>query len=506
MNERNPVFILFVAALIFRVIHCVVFANEIIPGSDQMQEIALGQEFAAGNFYGVLDTYWAPLYPILIGIASRFIDSPVVPAMVVSVLAGSLIVPLTYIFVLQSYNRRKAFIAAAFAFFFPHLINSVVTLGSENVFIALVLTVLIVTWYAVLAGSTLLCFLAGFLLGLAYLCRPEAFGYLLYIALVVVAHSIWEKSPILSITMPQIAVILLGFFLIATPYLLYLRSETGRWTISGKTEINTIVGELDAETDSVGGRTGPPIKEVAKYFVYNLIEVQKALPVLLPLQLWLFVGLGLFGNAWGKVRFEREFFLILFVLVTIFGYAAAVVQLRYLYVLLPILFGWTAHGIVNFVNWLNDTVQNWSRRTALILGPRLVTAVLISAVFLYVLPLNFYMRSTDSRWEVRGYEERDAGLWLRQNSKVEPYVFSASRRPVFYAGARQLEPRMESVDEVLSDLKSRRVDYVITSERSLKRNQFLTGLDKLLLTDPDFELVYDKTPKPGYAISIFRRK
>lgn len=507
MSEPKIILLLFLTALIFRVVICLVFSNEIIPGPDQMQEIALGRKLAGGDFYGVLDTYWAPFYPILIGIVSFLIDSPVVPAAFVSVLAGSLIVALTYIFVLQSYGRREALIAAVIAIFFPHLINSVVALGSENVFMVVMLALLIIVWHALLSNSILLCLAAGAFLGLAYLSRPEAIGYSLYLVVFLAAYDFWHGRKFPSNSVPRIAALLLGLSIFATPYILYLRAETGQWTVSGKAEINTIVGELETEMDSSARQTSTgPIKEFAKYFLHNLIEVQKTMPALFPLLLWLFVGLGLFASPWGKERFERETFLILFCAVTVAGYAAAVVQLRYFYVLLPILIGWMAHGIVNFTEWLQGTAKSQKGSTAGLLKPRPVAAFLITAVFLYVLPLNLYMRSTDSSWETSGYEERDAGLWIRQNGSSEPYVFSASRRPAFYAEARQLTPKTENVAEVLSDIEAQQVDYVVTSDRSLKRNPFLAGLDKILLSDPNFELVYENTPRPGYGVSIFRRR
>ena len=507
MNDRKTIFLLFLTALIFRLVHCFIFANEIIPGSDQMQEIMLGRKFASGDFHGVLDTYWAPFYPILIGIASFFIDSPVVPAALVSVLAGSLIVPLTYILVRQSYEQRESLIASSIALFFPHLINSVVAVGSENVFIALALGVLIVTWNALMTGSKMLYLAAGILLGLAYLTRPEAIGYSLYLVLIIVAHNFWRKKLFLKTAFPQIAALLLGFSLFATPYVLYLRSETGMWTVSGKAKINTIVGEFNEGPDGLEPSVqNSPVKEFVKYFLLNLVEVQKMLSALFPLLLWLFISLGLFVVPWEKDRIEREMFLLLFVLVTVLGYAAAVVQLRYFYVLLPILFGWTANGIVRFVEWLLDTASRQNSEVTFLLRPRPLTVLAIAVVFLYVLPLNFYMRSNDRQWETSGYEEREAGLWLRQNAKTQPYVFSASRRPTFYAEARQLAPATENIDAILSEIKEQKVDYVVTSDRSLKRNTFLSGFDEILRNDSDFELVYEKKPRKGYGILIFKRK
>ena len=498
--------LLFLAGLSFRLVLCFIFANEIIPGPDQMQEIMLGRKFAAGQFYCVLDVYWAPVSPILIGLVSSFIDSPMVPAAIVSILTGSLIVPLTYIFVLQSYGRREALIASALAIFFPHFINSIFALGSENIFIVLMLGVLIVAWNALRSGSKLLYLAEGILLGFAYLTRPEAIGYSLYFVLITVVYDFSNRKRFLAKSLPRIAVLLFSFFLVATPYLLYLRSETGSWTVSGKARINTVVGGFDADPDFEQYDENGLIREFSKYFLFNLGEVHKMFPALFPLLLWLFIGLGLFDRPWERERFEREVFLILFCLVTIVGYAAAVVQLRYFFVLLPVLLGWTARGIAKFAKWLSETAQSRGGRPALFLSQRALIALSITAVFLYVLPLNFYMRSTDRLWETSGYEERDAGLWLHQNGKTGLSVFSASRRPAFYADATQLTPKTENIDEILSEIKEQKADYVVISDRSLKRNPFLKGFDEILRNDPDFEVVYEKTPHKGYGISIFKRK
>jgi 4-amino-4-deoxy-L-arabinose transferase-like glycosyltransferase len=488
-------------------VHCFIFANDIIPGSDQMQEIMLGRKFASGDLYGVLDTYWAPLYPILIGIASFFIDSPIVPAILVSLLASSLTVPLTYIFVLQSYGPREAVVAGMIALFFPHFINSVVGVGSENVFVALMLGVLVVSWNALLTGSIVRYLAAGLLLGLAYLTRPEAIGYSLYFVFVFIAVDLWRRRPFLKGSLPRAAVFLLGFILLAAPYLMYLRGETGRWTVSGKAEINTLAAQIeDGAAGMEHGPTTQQAKEFAKYFLLNLIEVQKMFPVLFPLLLWPFIGLGLFTGAWERPRVERELFLISFCLVTIVGYAAAVVQLRYFYVLLPVLMGWAACGIVGFAGWFRDTAFRSIAEKPDPLKPGHLAVLTTFLIFIYVLPLNFYMRSVDRRWETSGYEERDAGLWLKQHSVGEPFVFSASRRPVFYAEGKQLAPKTVDMAQIRNETKQEGVQYIVTSERSLKRNPFLAGFDEVLKSDPDYQLIYHRNDYPGYAISIFSLK
>lgn len=497
---------LFLAGLVYRTALCFLFRNEIIPGSDQIQEIMLGRKFASGNFYGVLDAYWAPVYPILIGIASYFTDSPVVPAVLVSILAGSLAVPLTYLIVRQSYGPREALIASVIAIFFPHMVNSVLALGSENVYFLWIIGALIIAWKALTKNSAILYVATGILLGLGYLTRPEAIGYSIYFVFLIFVFDQRYKRSIIKNSLPRAAVLFLSFALLAAPYIIYLKTETGEWTVSGKARINTIAAELDDNLvpNDPPRSTSESAKELLKYFFLNLVEVHKAFPVLLPPLLLLLVGLGLFSVIWDKERLERELYLILVCLITIVGYAAAVVQMRYFLVLLPIFFGWIACGIVHLSVWLNNSARNW-RPLPLPFGnhPRLVAALCIAAILLYVLPLNSFMRSTDDAWEGRGYEERDAGLWLRQNGKPGHLVFSASRRPVFYSNGEQLAPTTTDLNQILFEITRRKADYVVTSDRALKRNPFLKDLHQVLCSDPRFGLVYDVTPRKGYRISIF---
>jgi hypothetical protein len=181
--------------------------------------------------------------------------------------------------------------------------------------------------------------------------------------------------------------------------------------------------------------------------------------------------------------------------------------MRYFLILLPILFGWTACGVVNIAKWLHDSAQGQVvRKATALLSPPSLVALSIIAIYLYVLPLNFYMRSTERSWEISGYEERDAGLWLKQNAKPDSLIFSASRRPVFYAEAKQLSPTTTDIAEILAAIKEQKVDYIVTSERSLKRNPFLKELTEIVKNDPGFEPVYEYNEKQGYQVLIFKSK
>lgn len=520
MKEWKTVILLSAAGLVFRVLHYLVLANEIVPSNDRVREIILGRRFASGDFYGVLDTYWAPLYPILIGIFAYPIKSIVLPAVIISIIAGTLVVPLTYYLVKQSYGRSEAVIAAVIAVFFPHLMNSVFALGSENIYLLWILGALVVCWKGLENNSVIRIFLVGILLGLAYLTRPEAIGYPIFFALVVFVKNLWRRELFARHSLLQIAALLLGFAILASPYIFYLRSETGSWTISGKTKVNTVASEYlytssEENNDSEGAA---PIsqsqpskvqagKDIVKKTAINLFNIHNDFPYLLPLFLLSLVTLGLFGERWGKERLKRETYLFLFCFLTILGYAAAVVQTRYFYILLPVFFGWIACGILRLEGWFHESFQNWfPNKPSYPYRPVFFIIPCIILIYFYTLPLNFFMRSEDKAWRSKAYEEREAGLWLKENGKASSTIFSASLRTVLYAEGNAISPETTDANAILEQLKDCSIDYIALSERSLKRSPYLADVNKAVRNDPEFQLVYQNVRKPGYEIWIFKLK
>lgn len=509
MKEIKTVIWLTLAGLGFRIFLYLLFANEIVLGPDQIAMSNLGRNFASGNYYGVLNTYWTPLYPILLGIFTFFTKSVVTSALVISFIAGSLIVPLTFYLVKQSFGRRVALIAAILSIFLPYFINSMFAAGTENIYLVWITGALIVGWFGFRNDSVKDYFIVGILLGLAYLTRPEAIGYLAFFSLTIFTKSLLQKrSPLGLIPAKQIFALLIGFSLLATPYLFYLKKETGIWTISGKVQANTIVGGFEAPVDEENDDPGElGVKSFMKYFVMNLVRVQKSISYVVPSFLFIFIGLGLFSSRWNKRRFLREMYLILFCVLTILGYAAAVVQDRYLYILLPVFLGWIAYGIVKLENWFQKSKQTFlPNRVLELINGKTFIAICLIAVYAYVFPIHFFVRTQERAWEETAYEERDAGLWLQENGNPSALVFSAVLRPVFYSGQSHLPLTTKNIEETLRQIKEKKVDYVITSDRSLIRNPSLKGFAELLENSADFELVYEQKGHPNYKISIFKAK
>jgi 4-amino-4-deoxy-L-arabinose transferase-like glycosyltransferase len=510
MKDYKTVLLLWVVGLIYRIMHYVLFSDWVVAYSDPMQNILLARNFSSGNFYGVLDTYWPPLYGIIVGTVGFFSDDLILPALIVSIFSGSLAVPLTYYLTRQSFGHKESVIAAIFAIFYPFLINSVIALGLENIYLVVIIGALIVGWKAIEKESAILFFFTGTLLGLAYLTKPEAFAYpLFFVGIIFVKHLV-QKRLFDRTLLIKVFALVIGFAIFAAPYILYLKQESGTWMISGKTAKNFAVGVFEDSMEE--NSSSPPMNsettiEIIKIFGLGLRDVQDIFKLIVPIPLIFLLALGLFSEKWDKKRFNREAYLILFCFLTIVGYALSVVIYRYFYVLIPIVLGWVAHGIVHLEKWFKTSVEVWYPNKILNkISSKSFIIILLIFIYIYVFPINFYVRSTKSAWQSAAFEERDAGVWLKENSQSSPVIFSASYRPVFYAHGKQFWLETEDHEELLRKIKASDVQFVVDSERIYKKYEYLKGFSDSLQKDPQFMLIYERNEQPGYKISIYKRK
>lgn len=511
MKDWKRVVLLSLAAFLYRAGHYFLFSDKIVAGSDPMQNILMARRFAAGDYYGVLDTYWTPIYAILVGTVTFFVDDIILPAVIVSIVFGSLAAPLTYYLVRQSYGPREAMLAGVIAVFYPYLLNSVFAIGTETIYLVWVIGGLIVGWKALRESSPAYHFATGFLLGLAYLTRPEAIGYPLFFVAITAIKNFRQRKMFTRAPVLQVGALILGFAILAAPYIFYLRSSLGTWTVSGKTEVNFAVGALGNGETAGGSAAQEPgtekIKRVLVTIAANLRQAQTSIANLLFPFLIVLIALGLFCGKWSEERLKREAYLISFCLLTILGYGLTVALERYFYVLLPVFFGWVALGILHFERWFRMVARiAIPNKLQYLPRSRSFVVIVLAVIFVYVFHVNFYVRSTVSAWQSLAFEERDAGLWLKKTGRQSPVIFSASFRPVFYAEGKQYWVENEDLSQIVAKIKSSRVDYVVDSERMHDKEPVLKRLDEVLRNDPEFELIYQKIDQPGHKISIFRLK
>ena len=116
------------------------------------------------------------------------------------------------------------------------------------------------------------------------------------------------------------------------------------------------------------------------------------------------------------------------------------------------------------------------------------------------------MRSKEDAWAYSSYEQKKAGLWIKENTERQPVVMSADFRAAFYAEGEHIPLSSNSLNEVLTEAAVRNVDFLVIDERNIKNQPQLTGLLREPRNYPELEIVYQASDRPGYKIVVYRLK
>src|SRR3989304_10213067 len=102
---------------------------EYVISSDGVFYATLGKNLVSGNLKEGLSTYWPPLYPLLIGLSSLLFQDLEFSGMLVSVVAGSLLVIPVYLWSRNSYGKDVAYLSV-----FLTILSPLLTKYSTKVF------------------------------------------------------------------------------------------------------------------------------------------------------------------------------------------------------------------------------------------------------------------------------------------------------------------------------------------------------------------------------------
>lgn len=179
-----------------------------------------------------------PLYPALIGCANLLTGNPVTAGRYVSLAASLVSILLLYLLARIPFPGRPAMFAAYLLAFLPLRLELSTKVLSESTFCALVLCGLLL--WVISESRPRAALLSGLSLGAAYLTRPEGF-LVFFICTISLVASLVKREQSLSHVALRFAAIVVGFTIISSPYLVYLKKNTGHWSLSGKTEVNLAI-------------------------------------------------------------------------------------------------------------------------------------------------------------------------------------------------------------------------------------------------------------------------
>ena len=379
--------ILIVLALLIRIF---IFQTQKVIETDGPYYAEIGKNLISGNGYidieGNLNLLLTPLYPILIGLLSFIIKNLELSARLISIVFGSLLIIPVYLIAKKFYGKKIGYLGALFIALYPPLVYISTITYTDSLYLFLLFTSLYIGWLALTENKMKLYLVLGLMLGLTYLTRPEGVFYVILFSVLIILKFIKTLKINIKKIFFSILLLLFGFLIISSPFILFLHNNTGKWSLSEKTDVVFEFREkelysLEYEEANFGlSEDGKSLKlspydttvkksmlsvilsdpnSVIKRYAKNIyIENSRIIPSLFPFIFIIIIAIGIFGSSWDKENYKKELFLIILSLYPLLLYPLFWVEERYLLPITPIFIIWLAKGSIELSNWAKKTLNN----------------------------------------------------------------------------------------------------------------------------------------------------
>ena len=452
------IIILFIA-LTLRLVH--ILQPQVIE-NDGIEYIRHAKEIFSGC--------WAagkapPLYPTLIALASFITKDYEAAGTWVSILFGTLTVLFVFYLGRAIFNEVVGIISALLAAVQPFLSIYSGSVLTESTYYFLTVCAALLGWKAFSRGRPYDALLFGLVTALAYLTRPEAVGFLFILGVWLLLFNPPQGRRHWLKRVGIILLVILGFVASSSPYLIQIRKETGKWSISRKVDISA--GFPSAEDDLTSGGS---IKTDARLALLPLVKN--------PVSLLSKVGLGLLNSLY---RFQQAYNPILFIFAVLgwigiirkksssslrvnfhvlsyhfffFGlvFPFFLVNRRYTSQMIPLSIPWTAFGVLTFTDWV------YQRRKFVISKEKLVFILVV------VLSLLLFIQGRVGHKREARFIRRETGFWMKGHLPRGGKVMSRYPQEAFYAELPWVNIPNGSYGEILGTACSQGVRYLVVDE------------------------------------------
>lgn len=494
--------------------------------SDGVSYVTAGARLANGQgFSGI----YPPFYPFLTGRCALLCSDLELSGRLVSAVFGALLIFPIFFMARWAFGQKVALISCLLAVFYPNLCQFSSAVLSESTFLFLFLLGLIISWAAITRARPSLFLSAGLAWGLAYLTRPEGFGYFLLMVVIITAKSALEKK---ARWLVGLVLLTAGFLAVSAPYLVHLKKDTGRWTVGKQSSLNLALGEsvggnLDWGTafekcyfglSADGTRVGAEMilakqqgllnyilsnpAALARRYVVNLHLLNKyVIPGLVYPLVFLLFAAGLFLGAKEKTRRAAVLFLayLPYLALPLF-----IVDPRYFLPLVPVIIIWAARGIVEIPAWLAGPAPRPDPAAAPAPVRQRTPAgvvILSAVVILSFIPFTFraFLKN-----EAGGSIYKEAGGWIRTN--LPPDAALVCRRPYlpFYSGRAQVVLPFAPLAQTLKYARAKGADYLIADETELTERKDILPLLEEGYASEDLSIVHKFRDQSGRKLFIYK--
>jgi len=454
----------------------------------------MARDFLRGDYFEALSPALHPLYPYLISLVSPNAASVEITGRLISLLFGTFTLIPVYYLVKEAFGQKEALFSGLFYCFHPYLVAYSGMLLSEATYWGLLALSVYFFWFGLKRGKSYQIIMAGVLLSLAYLARPEGMGYLAIFVLWLVIYGGIKKNGLWKLVL--IPSLIFTFLIPAAPYLIHIRKETGQWFISKKafdTQIEFIAPvKMKEEKQETRPAKVPKTGKKRIKIPGIVINISRFLPFTFyhylrayHFTLWIFLFLGLIRMRTGGTKAELFLAsLVLFHLVSLSTFIPSTI--RFSVPVVAISLFWAGTGTMELFRILAKLkVSNPGKWLSL-----LISLILVAQLVQIMRP--------ERRHRL---EQKTVGIWIRENTPASAVIMSNSPQEAFYAIRRfvHLPTGRKSYDEVVHFAKEKGVQYVLINKNTKETSpDFVNSIPS-----PDLKEVYRYQNKKGDITVVY---
>lgn len=463
-----------------------VITNDGCSYAQTAQNLAEGKGY---TYLGKPNVLFPPAYPLMIAAVYAFDKDIESASMTASIISWMLLVIPVYLIslLLLKGNFAARILLMGALVLSPEFNLTAGKVFSETTFIFLLYTAVFFFFWFFIKGDKpkiIHAVIAGALFSFSYLARPEGFVIMLFAA----AYLLFFGSGGFKTRLVQAAVLVAAFFIISSPYILFLKKHTGSWQLSGRAGITMIGGEqlthgkhiLHYEKELYG--LTPDGKEVYMYagkavsmtsyllnnfktiiprFFKNFVDMALSFwKMLFPVGILLIILFFILPPL--KEPSKKETGYMLWMLLPVLSVLFFFVYNRYLYAYLPIFYFLSVLGLLKTGEILKKKLR---------IKAGAVVAILASVIIIFHISVfePYVAASGNGKPRTGSWNEvKELSLWMKDNIPDIGKQKVVSRKALvgFYSGAEFAPmPWVGNESELIAYMERIGAEYLVVDTR-----------------------------------------